>query len=70
MSVHGRWDREPIHVVEKVNDGAASWGECTCGWQGNLSTDDARTDAECEAHERMVFQNRKAGRRMVRGRIE
>ena len=66
---HGRWDREQPHSVEKISDGAAEWGQCSCGWQGELRSN-GTADADCEEHERYVFLVRKAGFRMIRGRVE
>jgi len=69
---HGRWDRQQPHVVEKVTDFETSmeWGECTCGWQGEMHNTPGAADNECEAHEREIFDLQKAGYRLVRGRVE
>lgn len=69
---HGRWDREQPHHVEKVSDvnGKVEWGRCSCGWEGDLRTAPASADDDCIAHERFVFETRKAGKRLVRGRVE
>ncbi len=69
-SPFGRWNREQPHSLEVVNDGKACWGQCSCAWQGPLRTANAEADADCEGHEREVFDRRQAGQRLVRGRIE
>ena len=69
---HGRWDREQPHVLEKVWDpsNGAEWAQCSCGWQGGLTQQPGKADADAEEHEKFVFLVRKAGFRMVRGGIE
>lgn len=63
----GRWNRAypSVHVVEKISDGAVEWGICrTCDWQSTPKAD-GTTDADCEQHEREVFETAKAGHRIT-----
>lgn len=67
----GRWNREPAHRVERIyEEPSAYWGECSCGWQSDITQDPARADADCEGHERDVFDRQQADQRFVRGRWE
>jgi hypothetical protein len=67
----GRWNREPRHVLEVINDGPASWFVCTCGAQGEIHTDGGKAaDAEAVNHELAVWMMHKEGLRYVRGRME
>ena len=72
---HGRWDREQPHVLEVVSldpggiSGACN-AVCTCGFEGELRRSTAEADADAIEHERTIFEIRKAGGRLVRGRVE
>ena len=67
---HGRWDREQPHSIEIKSDPPACWAVCTCGFEGTLQQSTEAADADAIAHELEVFERRKAGRRLVRGRVE
>lgn len=66
----GRWNRDLPHVGENVSDGRAVWFQCSCGFMGELRTSTADADRDADGHERFVFEQRRAGRRLVRGRVE
>ncbi len=68
----GRWNRQQPHILEIKYDpgGPGRWAACTCGWEGDVHSTTAQADAEAEAHERGVFDVQKAGKRIVRGRVE
>lgn len=66
----GRWNREQPHVLEIVSSGGACWAQCSCTWHGEPRTATAEADADAEGHERFVFETRRAGKRLVRGRVE
>jgi hypothetical protein len=66
----GRWNREPTHRGEIVNDGPACWFTCTCGELGPVRDHLSAADTDAVAHEREVFTRRRAGLRFVRGRWE
>lgn len=66
----GRWNREQPHVLEIVYSGGGCWAQCSCQWQGDPRTTTEQADADAIAHERFVFEARRQGKRLVRGRVE